>query len=476
MLLDSVQTLCQQACGLKKDAPIVVGVSGGPDSLCLLDLFHRMDYRLVVAHANHQLRPSADEEAQRVGRLAQHLDLPFISEVLPVQALSDEGSIGLEEAARVLRYRFLFEQARFYGAQAVAVGHTADDQVETVLMHLLRGSGLNGLRGMNFRMINPAWDTQIALVRPLLATWREEILAYCSEQGLEAVWDESNQDQHYLRNRVRGELIPLLETYQPTMRQGVWRMARLLAGDDEILEGAAAGLWGQTAVVGEGYVRFSRPSFLECPLGLQRRLVRRAIRTLQSKLDNVDAFTVERVVNAMAVAPQTRQLDLALGLRMVFEGERVWLAHWTSELPGDEWPQLDPQALIRVDGQGELALGTWKLAIDEVDIAQVRQSARQPDHPFEAWIDADRANFPLQVRARRAGDRWQPLGLAEGSQKISDTMINARLPQRARRKWPLVCAGEEVIWVPGIRPAHTVRLTDETTRVVHLSLTAQAAN
>ena len=167
-MLEKFETVLSGKCGLDSQRTILVGVSGGPDSLCLLDLLHRAGHKVVVAHFNHKLRPEAEIEAKAVEETARQLTVPFVVESADVQLYAQNERLSLEEAARNLRYRFLFAQAHHFNAQAVAVGHTADDQAETVLMHFLRGAGLNGLRGMPYRTLLPGFDKEIPVVRPFI--------------------------------------------------------------------------------------------------------------------------------------------------------------------------------------------------------------------------------------------------------------------------------------------------------------------
>src|SRR5688500_9907796 len=150
-MLDNIESILRQQCGLNKDFPVIAGVSGGPDSLCLMGALRKAGYRVVVAHFNHKLRPDSDADANIVEQTAARLNLPSVIESGEVRAFADAEKLSIEEAARIMRYRFLMGQARRFRAQAVAVGHTADDQVETVLMHFIRGAGLEGLKGMNYR-------------------------------------------------------------------------------------------------------------------------------------------------------------------------------------------------------------------------------------------------------------------------------------------------------------------------------------
>ncbi|MFT3892449.1 MAG: tRNA lysidine(34) synthetase TilS [Anaerolineales bacterium] len=210
-MLDTVETILQEQCGLTKDRPIVVGVSGGPDSLCLMGVLRNAGYRLIIAHFNHKLRPDSDADANVVEQTAARLNIVSVIENGDVRGFADSEKISIEEAARTLRYRFLMEQARRFRAQAVAVGHTADDQVETVLMHFLRGAGLAGLKGMTHCTVIKTFDPEVPIVRPLLDVWREETVVYCAANGLRPRHDPSNASLDFFRNRMRHLLIPALE-------------------------------------------------------------------------------------------------------------------------------------------------------------------------------------------------------------------------------------------------------------------------
>ena len=185
------------------DKLLVVGVSGGADSVCLLDSLHRLGLPLVAAHFDHGLRDESKEDACRVEALVKDMGLPFQQARKDVRALAAREGLSIEEAARKARYRFLFDTARSHQAQAVAVAHTADDQVETVLMHLLRGAGLGGLKGISSRLVIPEWDENLPLVRPLLGVWRSETEAWCAEKKLPALMLNMIRWSLYGRIKVR---------------------------------------------------------------------------------------------------------------------------------------------------------------------------------------------------------------------------------------------------------------------------------
>ena len=268
-MLSRLRPVLIKDCHLEFNQKALVGVSGGADSLFLLDVLWRLEIPLIVTHYNHQLQPNADEAALIVKSLASKLNLKFVGGKGDVKKIAEEGGYSIEEAARILRYRFLFSKAKFFNAQAVIVGHNADDQVETLLMHLITGSGLKGLSGMSYRSLPMPWSKNIPLVRPLLGVWRDEILAYLAERNLEPIKDPSNQDTTFLRNRVRHELIPSLEEYNPKVRQAIWNTANILHEDLSILESSFGEAWLECLLEeGSTFISFNIYILKKQPVGI----------------------------------------------------------------------------------------------------------------------------------------------------------------------------------------------------------------
>lgn len=470
--LSQLSYIVQQDCQLDSSRPIIIGVSGGPDSLCLLDVLCKLGYSLIVAHLNHGLRVEATQDAQLVKEAAQARKLPFILEEVDIHAFASNHGLSTEEAARIVRYRFLFEQAHQAQAQAVAVAHTADDQVETVLMHLLRGSGLPGLKGMDTRMLPNPWSEQIPLVRPFLGIFREEILAYCSEFDLKPVFDRTNLDTTLFRNRIRKELMPSLETYNPNIKKQLWRMARILAGDDWVLE-SITGLANKNCflVQSADSIAINAGVLFGQPLGIQRRLIRQAIASLRPGLRDVDFSMIERTLSFAREPARNAEIDLADGLRLVMEGEKLWIANWEKDIPAGDNPHIDYTPLqVAIPGWLDLP-GGWRLMVELVqDIHGAIDQASMNTDPYRAWIDILDNQPVFTIRPTRPGDRFQPLGMGNHSIKLSDFFINVKVLRRLRRSWPLVCLGETIVWVPGYRVAHPFRLTPTTKQAVFLRL------
>jgi tRNA(Ile)-lysidine synthase len=474
-MFENIQSILGEQCGLSRDHPVIAGVSGGPDSLCLMSILRKAGYHVIVAHFNHKLRPDSDADANIVEQTAARLNLASVIESGDVRAFADAEKLSIEEAARIMRYRFLMQQARRLKAQAVAVGHTADDQVETVLMHFIRGAGLAGLKGMNYRTIINMFDPRIPIVRPLLAVWREETVVYCAANGFRPRHDPSNASLDFFRNRLRHLLIPTLESYNPRFREVLWRTSRSLAGDYEVLSHILDDAWKACVVhEKEGFVAFDSSELAKRPVGLQRNLIRRAIERIHPDDLDVSYATLERAARFISDEDHRARIDLTGGLHLLREGTLIYVVAGNVTLPIERWPQMpDGNSTIPLEVPGQVKLsGGWKLSCERWNIASLAlEQARVNDNPFQVWLDAKGISDALELRVRQEGDRFEPLGMDGHIVKISDFFINVKLPQRARERWPLLCMGEQVLWVPGYRPAHPFRLTNSTRQALYFSMT-----
>ncbi len=456
---------------------MIVGVSGGPDSLCLMSVLRRAGYHAIVAHFNHKLRPDSDTDANIVEQTAARLNLASVIESGDVRAYAESERLSIEEAARIMRYRFLMRQAHRVNAQAVAVGHTADDQVETVLMHFIRGAGLAGLKGMTYRTIIRTFDPEIPVIRPLLDTWREETVVYCAANGFRPRHDPSNASLDFFRNRLRHLLIPTLESYNQRFREAIWRTSRSLTSDYEILADILDNAW-KLCVVQEnpGFITFDSAPLTEQPLGLQRNLIRRAIEHVHPDDLDINYAALERAANFISDPDLIHhiRMDLTGGVHLLREGPLIYIAAKNVTLPIERWPQMpDESNVISLKIPGTVRLsGGWKLNCERWNIASLAtEQAHMNNDPFQVWVDAQGIQDALELRVRQDGDRFEPLGMDGHEMKISDFFINVKLPHRARERWPLLCMGEKVVWVPGYRPAHPYRLTEATRQALYFSMT-----
>lgn len=459
----------ERDCHVDKVNPLLVGFSGGPDSLCLLHILKKTGFSLLAAHLDHGLRGTSAEEAKQAHMICDQMGIAFITCRVDVRDYMLKNKLSLEEGARHLRYEFLFRSAAEHHAQAVVVAHHADDQVETVLMHLLRGSGLSGLAGMQpYSLPNP-WSETIPLIRPLLTTSRDEILAYLKDNDLTPIYDESNADIRFFRNRIRKELIPVLSTFNPQIKERISRMANVLSADEDFLVHQAELAW-QTTVSEENdeFLILDRTKLSRLHPGMVRRLVRKAIARLEPDLRDIDFEVIDRTARFCLQPNQARRIDLLAGLEcFLFLKDKIVFAHAGDPLNG-LWPQVTSRGRASLTCPMTKPLnGSWIFSSRIVD-----HYLHRPD-PFIAQLDADKLTGSLSLGVAEQGDRFAPFGMKGKMVKLGNFWTNSGLPVRARHSWPLVRSGEEIIWVPGFRIAEGFQVDPNTQHVLYLTISKE---
>jgi tRNA(Ile)-lysidine synthase len=475
---------------------VVVGVSGGPDSLCLLHLLLRLreeyDLRLHVAHLHHGARGAdADADAEFVAALAAEWGLPVTVERQDVPALAREHRLAFEEAARRVRYAFLARVAGEIGARRIAVAHNADDQAETVLMHFLRGAGPAGLRGMlpatpitDYRMLEPLREQEARckrrdshlhlasciIIRPLLDVLRVDIERYCAEQGLQPRFDRSNLDTTYFRNRLRHELLPLLETYNPNVRARLRHTAAVIAADYDLLAQLRERAWNDTVQdAQEASVVFGRAVWRALPVALQRAVLRRAVYHLRRSLRDVDFVHVEDARLVGLNGETGAQATLPGGLALTVGYETLTVGNEGDVGPPPDGPSLwcDEPLAVQVPGTTPLPQSDWVLRVEMLAEWDLQQVAANPD-PWMAYLDADALIAPVVLRTRHRGDRFRPRGMEGHSVKLSAFLVNRKLPRAWRDRVPLLAAGGAIVWVCGQRVGEGAGVGAETQRVARV--------
>ena len=439
---------------------LLLGVSGGPDSACLLHLLvklkERLDVKLHIAHLNHGLRGAESEaDARYVAELSNRFGLPVTIEKRDVKGFQREHRLSLEEAAREVRYHFFAELAGALGAKKVALGHTSDDQVETILMHLIRGSGTLGLGGM--QPLTP-WKSLI-IVRPLLEVSREETEAYCQEHNLSPRRDSSNLSLSYLRNRIRHELIPLLQIYNPKIKQALLHTATILAKDSSFLKEQTSQIWYRAITKEDGRITLDTKEFASLHPALQRTLVREAISQLLGDLKDIEWKHIESIISALTL-PASKRLSLPRGLSLSTQYSKCVISSPSTQSP---FPILEGECQLKVPG--ETLLPGWQVKAIILESAPSFSS-----EAFKAYFDFDKVGEEIIVRNRRRGDRFQPLGMGE-PKKLQDFMVDAKIPREIRDYIPLVCSPQHILWVVGWRIDDRVKVTENTKKILCLGFT-----
>ena len=446
---------------------LVVAVSGGPDSLALLQLLvslaDELDLRLHVAHLNHCLRGEAsDRDAAFVAAEARRYHLPATIER---RQITRDGE-SVEEAARRVRYQFLAEVAQHTGAAAVLTAHTLNDQAETVLMNLLRGTGLTGLSGIQLDSTLPFSDRYIRLVRPLLVIPREQIEAYCAEHGLQPRIDLTNQELGYRRNWVRHRLLPLMGEKNPEIVRSLGRLAQIVKDDLAVVEAALDGYWDRL-VSGEmpGRIGLNLSLWRELPRGLQRHALRRAAAVVLTPGEVLGAALVESMLEIFATPGAGREVSLPGNAVAYSEGGYLIFTRERQEV------ETVPESGLAEQPQLLTIPGATELGTAGRIIAQSAQTREANPPAIHADLDARILELgQLGVRRWRPGDRMQPLGMAQ-EKKLQDMFVNAKIPRRQRNRIPVVVVllpdgTQHIVWVAGVRMADWAKVTEETNWVL----------
>jgi tRNA(Ile)-lysidine synthase len=470
-VLDQIRTTITEHRLIKRGETIVVGVSGGADSLTLLDCLRQLrdelDLRLHVAHLNHLLRGAdAEADAEFVQQLAREWKIPATIQATDVAQLAEDRRMSIEEAARLARYTFLARTAQLVGAHSIAVAHHADDQVETILMRILRGAGLMGLRGMqyqinitesNFEYRIPNYS--LRLVRPLLDVMRADIQVYCREHYLLPRTDETNFDTAMFRNRLRHEAIPYLETYNANVKSVLLRTAQQTADDYEYIQLQIRAAYAQVASESEGVILFDREAWCLLHPSIQRGTLREAILELSGNLRDVEWAHIENArlvamdkdTGAEATLPQN--LVLILG----YNEFAIRDARQRAKLP--DLPLLNTEKLeLPMAGRLELPNTSWVVETELITTSETSDN-------WTGFFDFEKCTGEIYLRHRQPGDRFQPSGMKGKSKLLGEFMINEQIPAAVRDKLPLLIVNGHIGWVCGWRTDERVRAKYETQAV-----------
>ncbi|RJX21495.1 MAG: tRNA lysidine(34) synthetase TilS [Ammonifex sp.] len=457
-ILPQVQNTIKRFDMFRRGDKVVVGVSGGPDSVALLDLMWRLREHLQVsihvAHLNHCLREEAAGEAEFVQELAAVYDLGITVEKHDVPAYAAAQKLSTEVAARETRYRFFETLMRRIGATRVALGHQADDLAETVLLNFVRGAGLTGLKGIP--------PVRTPYVRPLIEVRRAAIEAYCAFRGLRTCLDASNLQTVYLRNRIRHELVPFLQReYNPEIVPALCRLAEITREEDEFMAGETAKALSKIIVSAEAVLGLKADLLTGLPPALARRVVRLAFKRVAGGLCELDFLHTEKVLHLLTPGAG-REAVLPGGVRAVRSYDAILF------FPRRAEPVPDFQRPVSIPGSTpvpELAM-VLDVRTGDPHTEPAGLSAE------EAVLDFDRVKPPVVVRKRRPGDVFHPLGFP-APVKLKDFLIGQKVPRHRRDRLALVEDALGIIWVAGLRVSARAAVTPDTKRYLHLRLVAR---
>ncbi len=435
---------------------ILAACSGGPDSVALVELLLRLrgeiPFDLAVAHFNHRLRSGAEDDEAFVRERSEIWRLPFSVGSKNVRLHASRRGLNLEEAARALRYEFLSKTAARSGATRIATGHHMDDQAETVLMRLMRGSGLKGLGG-----IAPVLETgPVRMIRPLIEVRRADILGFLDQESIPYREDETNRDRRFLRNRIRLDLIPEMERhYAPRIVEHLACLAGIAKEEEGLLDDFVRGL-ARGFITGTGEeIRLDAKTLGVLPPGLARRIAREFLRQLKGDLLAVSFRDVEALLGLR----EGKAMSFGKGRILGREKGLVFPTKKPARRPAPRTMLWDGRGRVSLEPSGPVFIGKRKKA----RISGISSGFRTDDR-VRAVSDLDKLSFPLLVRGRSPGDRFRPYG-APGRKKLKEVLRAKGIPREERGRLPVFLSGGDIVWVPGLPVGEKFKV-DEGTRTV----------
>ncbi len=421
----------------------------------LRELRRSWDLEIIALYCHHGLRRAADREADFVRHWAGLWSCSFYTSKVDVQSFQKKNKISLQEAARELRYGVFRSILAEQKADKLALGHTANDQAEEVLIGLIRGAGLGGLAGIPLQ--------RESFVRPLLATYRPEILAYLAEQNIPYLEDDSNKDRRFLRARIRHQLLPELGKYSPNIITQLNRTAGLLKTDEAFLQEKTERIVARVMVPLESGVQFSRIGLKKLPPAILSRLFQKALSQVKGDLRRIGSVHLLSLVNAVYGSSVAGRLDLPGGVQASWDRERITLQPAVSVIP--------PANLfsVRVDGPGTVYIKEIGAEISFETVRVDPQAIRKILNKQQALVDWEKIHWPLLVRNLQSGDRFRPLGLG-GAKKVSRFLMDRKIPRFQRDRIPIIISGGEIVWIAGLEIGDLFALNDQSRQALCLKL------
>jgi tRNA(Ile)-lysidine synthase len=451
-LIEKVLDTIEENRMLKDGDKVIVAVSGGPDSICLLHVLlrlrERFSLKLIAAHVNHGLRgKDADDDAKYVEEFCHESGLEFRCIKEDIHRISAERNISDETAGREIRYEFFERLKSEYAADKIAIAHNLNDQAETVLMRIMRGTGLEGLAG-----IKPVRDG--VYIRPLLTCTRAEIEDYCSRNGLKPRIDKTNLESIYARNKIRLELIPYIENnFNKDIISVLNRLAQSAKVDSEYLELETEKKYKKYCKNKESKVIITKEAFLEHE-AVSTRIIRMAFSRVLGNLRNFERMHIYQVID----------------LQRSGTGRRLMLPNGVTAFNdyGDisVYRQGEDETIKgKTDAEFKLAVGVNRIEELGLTVTVAEQPFEDGCHDSGEYVkcfDASKVSGDISLRFRKPGDKFNPMGM-DGSKKLKDIFIDMKVPQAVRDKTPLICFGDHIAWIVGYKTSNRTK-TDKSTK------------
>lgn len=444
---------------LERGDKVLVGVSAGPDSVCLLhvlkELKEEYGLSLYIAHLHHGFRGSeADEDVRFVQDMGESLGIPVHIEYADIPSYIKRAGLSKQAGAREVRYRFFYRVADEAGADRIALGHTADDQAETFLMRLLRGSGGPGLSG-----IPPVRER---IIRPLIDIYREEIRQFLSERGIRYRIDSSNLSPVYLRNKIRLELIPYLsKEFNPNIMDTLLRNLKILRDEEIFLDENVRKIYpGMLVSASKESVTFDAWKYASLALPIRRRMLRHAIESIAG--EGAVALSFRHIEDSLSLLDGDREGEVHLPCGLIVKRDRETFGVYLKTAEAPVRPYTYDVAIPGETPVPEVGITIRTAILD----SSAYEKQEEGDDPYKAFFDLGKFSFPLIIRRREKGDLFCPKGMAGHKKKIKEYFIDRKIPRRERDKIPVLVSPEGILWVVGYRTDDRFRVTPDTKKIL----------
>lgn len=429
---------------------IIVGTSGGPDSVALVYLLAKIrdSYKLniVLAHLNHLHRKEAELDEKLVADLANNMGFDFRIKHASMDDYAKKQKISPEDAGRRLRYEFFDEIAKNFESPKIATAHIKDDQAETVLMRMIRGTGAEGLAAMDFKNRN--------IIRPLLNFEKSELLAYLHENNINYATDQTNFESDYTRNYIRNEIFPKMEEINPNVIDSFYKLSQLVRDDIEIIDSLIEEIFASLATIKpDKSISYDRESFENQTNPIKAKLIRQGIFKIKGEVKDISKDNIDKFISLS-------KLDTG---KEIIKDDLIFIKNYEDyRLEAiKENKSTDEVVDLLANDQVNFLSATIKASLVEKKAEKNKNIA---------YFDYDKLSFPLKIRSRRNGDSFYPLGLGH-RKKLKDFFIDEKVDRNLRDQIPLVLSNDQIIWISGFRQSEDYQVDSKTKKILKIEVT-----
>lgn len=428
---------------------IIVGASGGPDSQFMIYMLNslksQIDFEIILAHLNHLHRKEARNDENLVRKTAEELNLKFFTRARSMDDYAKKLKLSSEDAGRRLRYEFFNDLAKEYKNPKIAVAHNKDDQAETVLMRIIRGTGLDGLKAMDYKSGN--------IIRPILDIKKSEIIAYIDFKKIPYAIDHTNFENDYTRNKIRLDIIPKLEEINPRVVDQIYSLSELAKDDLEVLDGVIGDKFAELSDIKKDKIIFDKAKFDKTDPAILRRIIRKAIETLNGEIKDISRENIDEFLTIRDLGTGKKIIKDRLRLRKSYDSYILEIKKTKDKF--EEEIYLEDVDLINFDG---LYIKT-----------SIINSKKYEKSKNIGYFDYYKLTFPLKVRTRKNGDRFTPLG-HRSEKKLKDFFMDQKVDREKRDEIPLIMSNDKIIWLTGLRISNDFKVTESTKKILKIEV------